>query len=188
MPENTPRIVIPTKNGQMVQFQVSKHLFFSSAPWKTTKKTCISIIRQIWKNSPEKGCFLALNVPGNTKQNFAKVCDSSFVFGTIASPLWLSFRKKTMDGSNAMWQKVSFLATLRHFGAFLAIKEPLGTQRESFSKIRECYISHHNVVTACKISENTMDSHWEFSGHTHARTRVNSKVPILTIAGGPKTL
>ena len=51
--------------------------------------------------------------------------------------------EKTMDGSNVMRQKVSFLAILGHFGAFLAIKEPLGTQRELFSKIRECYIFPH---------------------------------------------
>ena len=56
-PKNASMVVIPTENGQTVQFQVLKHLFLSSAPWKTTKKTYISIIRQIWKNSPEKGCF-----------------------------------------------------------------------------------------------------------------------------------
>ena len=47
---------------------------------------------------------------------------------------------KTMDGSNVIRQKVSFLAILGHFGAFSAIKEPLGTQRELFSEISEYYI------------------------------------------------
>ena len=43
-PKNTS---IPTENGQTVQFHALKHLFLSSAPWKTTKKTYVSIIRQI---------------------------------------------------------------------------------------------------------------------------------------------
>ena len=43
-PKNVSRVVIPTENGQTVQFQVLKRLFLSSATWKTTKKTCISII------------------------------------------------------------------------------------------------------------------------------------------------
>ena len=46
-PKNTSRVVIPTENGQTVQFQVLKHLFLSSAQWKTTKKTYIPVIRQI---------------------------------------------------------------------------------------------------------------------------------------------
>ena len=58
-----------------------------------------------------------------------------------------------MDGSNAMRQKVSFLATLGHFCAFLATKEPLGMQRELFSKIREYYIPPYKVVTPCKLLE-----------------------------------
>ena len=33
-----------------------------------------------------------------------------------------------------------------------------------------------------------MDSHWEFSGQTDAHTRVNSKVPIPTKVGGPKSV
>ena len=70
--KNASRVVIPTENGQTVQFQVLKHLFLSSTPWRTTKKTYISIIRQIWKNSPEKGCFLALNVPGGHKPEFCQ--------------------------------------------------------------------------------------------------------------------
>ena len=49
------------------------------------------------------------------------------------------FSEKTMDGSKVMRLKVSFLAILGHFGAFLALKEPLGTQRGLFSKIQECY-------------------------------------------------
>ena len=46
-----------------------------------------------------------------------------------------------MDESNVMRQKSVILATLGLFGAFLALKEPLGTQRELFSKIREGYTS-----------------------------------------------
>ena len=53
------------------------------------------------------------------------------------------FQEKATDRSNVIRQKVSFLAILGHFGAFLAIKEPLRAQRELFSKIRECYISPH---------------------------------------------
>ena len=90
------------------------------------------------------------------------------------------FEKKTMDGSNVIRQKVTFLATLRHFGAFPAIKEPLRTQRDLFSKIQETISPH------IKLSmQNTMDSHWEFSGCTHGRTGVNSKVPVPTKVGGP---
>ena len=55
--KNTSRVVIPTENGQTVQFQVLKHLFLSSGPWKTTKKTCISILRQIWKKPTKRGVF-----------------------------------------------------------------------------------------------------------------------------------
>ena len=45
-----------------------------------------------------------------------------------------------------------FLVTLGHFGAFLALKEPLGTQRELFKNLR---ILHFliNVETPCQISE-----------------------------------
>ena len=142
-PKNASRVVIPTANGQTMQFQVSKPLFLSSAPWKTTKKTYISIIRQIWKNSPEKGCFLALNVPGGREPEFCQGLWQWFYIWYNCLHTLTEFQKKTMDGSNVMGQKVSFLAILGHFGAFLAIKEPLGTQRELFSKIRECYSFSH---------------------------------------------
>ena len=38
MRDGFPFSIVPTENGQTVQFQVLKHLFLSSAPWKTTKK------------------------------------------------------------------------------------------------------------------------------------------------------
>ena len=140
-PKNVSRVVIPTENGQTMQFQVLKQLFFSSAPWKTTKKTYISIIRQ--EKQPRKGVFFSTKMsPGAANQNFAKVCDSGFIFGTIASTIWPNFRKN--NGWIKCYEAKSvILGTLGHFGAFLAIKEPLGTQRELFSKIRECYISSH---------------------------------------------
>ena len=43
--------------------------------------------------------------------------------------------EKTIDGSNVMRGKVSFLATLGHFGAFLAIKKsPWGRNENYFQK------------------------------------------------------
>ena len=80
--------------------------------------------------------------------------------------------EKTMNGSNVIRQKVSFLATLGHFGAFLAKKEPLGTQRELFSKIRECYIS---PIYSCNQMQNFRKIQWiaieNFpNARTHART------------------
>ena len=68
-------------------------------------------------------------------------------------PHLTKFQEKATDRSNVLRQKVSFLAILGHFGAFSAIKEPLATQRELFSKIRECYIPPYEVVTPCKILE-----------------------------------
>ena len=66
---------------------------------------------------------------------------------------------------------MSFLVILGHFGAFSAIKEPLGTQRELFSKIRECYIfPHMKLKLHAKFQKNTMDSHLEFLERTHGRT------------------
>ena len=35
-----------------------------------------------------------------------------------------------------------FLVTLGHFGAFLALKEPLGTQRELLKKSEDITFSH----------------------------------------------
>ena len=169
-----------------MQFHALKYLFLSSAPWKTTKKTYISIIRQIWKNSPEKGCFLALNVPGGRKPEFCQSLWQWFYIWYNCLHTLTEFQKKTMDGSNVMRQKVSFLAILGHFGAFLAIKEPLGTQRELFSKIRECYIP---PIWSCNSMQNFRKIQWivienfpdgRTHTRTHARTRENSKVPIPT--------
>ena len=121
--------------------------------------------------------------PGDANQNFDKVCGSGFIFGTIASKFWPSFRK-TMDGSTVMRQKVSFLATLGHFGAFLAIKEPLGRNENYFRKIENVTFPPCNSMQNFR---NTMDSHWEFLERTHARmdgrTRVNYKVPIRLKSG-----
>ena len=46
-----------------------------------------------FEKQPRKGVFLAVNVPGGREPEFAKVCDSGFIFGTIAPTLWPSFRK-----------------------------------------------------------------------------------------------
>ena len=86
-----------------------------------------------------------------------------------------------------MRAKVPFLATLGHVRAFLAIKEPLRTQREFFSKIRECYIS---PILSCNSMQNVRKIQWIVienfpDGRTDGRTRVNSKVPIPTKVGGP---
>ena len=96
-PKNTSRVVIPTDNGQTVQFQVLKHLFLSSAPWKTTKMTYISIIRQIWKNSPEKGCFLALNVPRGREPEFCQSLRQWFYIWYNCLRILTKFQEKATD-------------------------------------------------------------------------------------------
>ena len=61
--------------------------------------------------------------------------------------------EKTMDGSNVIRHKVSFLATLGHFGAFLAIKEPLDRNAGYFQKSENVTFPPYKVVTPGKISE-----------------------------------
>ena len=51
--------------------------------------------------------------------------------------------EKTMDESNVMRQKVPFLSTLGYFGAFLAIKEPLGHNENYFQKSENVTFSPH---------------------------------------------
>ena len=72
------------------------------------------------------------------------------------SPSPINRGTKTMDGSKVMKLKVSFLAILGHFGAFLALKSPWGRNEDYFQK-SENIIFIPYVVTSCKISEkNTM--------------------------------
>ena len=85
--------------------------------------------------------FLALNVPGGREPEFCQGLRQWFYIWYNCLHILTKFQEKATDGSNVIRQKVSFLAILGHFGAFLAIKEPLGTQWELFSKIRECYLS-----------------------------------------------
>ena len=110
-PKNTS---IPTENGKTVQFHALKHLFLSSAPWKTTKNTYISIIRQIWKNSPETGCFLALNVPGGTRTRILPRSVTVVLYLVQLPPHFDRVsEKKWMD--QMLWgEKCHF----NHFGAF----------------------------------------------------------------------
>ena len=61
-------------------------------------------------------------------QSFAEVCDSGFIFGTITSTFWPNF------GGNNWWIKSVIFNHFRAFWEFLAIKEPLGSERELFSK------------------------------------------------------
>ena len=71
-----------------------------------------------------------------------------------------------------MGQKVSFLAISGHFGAFLTLFEPLGTQSEFFQKIYKYYSSKNEIIHPCKISESSNE--WFFlkapDGRTNERT------------------
>ena len=116
--------------------------------------------------------FLALNVPGGREPEFCQGLWQWFYIWYNFLHTLTEFQKKTMDGSNVMRGKVSFLATLGHFRAFLAIKEPLGTQRELFSKIWECYIS---PIWICNFMQNFRKIQWIvienfWNARTHART------------------
>ena len=106
--KNASSLVIPTENGQTVKFQVLKNLFLSSASRKTTKKTYVSIILQIWKNSPEKGCFLALNVPGGREPEFCQGLRQWFYICYNCLHILTELQEKTMDRSNVLGKKCNF--------------------------------------------------------------------------------
>ena len=74
-------------------------------------------------------------LPDNRPSDFSQILQL-VVFSYLVVHCKKFFSEKGMDGSNVIKQKVSLLATLGHFEAFLAIKEPLGMQQEIFSKIR----------------------------------------------------
>ena len=100
--KTTSRVVISTENEQTMQFRVLKHLFLSSAPWKTTEKTYISINQQIWKKKPWKGVFFS---PINPRGTWTRVLPGSSIYILHREPLPLcltKFQKNTMDGSKVM--------------------------------------------------------------------------------------
>ena len=77
-----------------------------------------------------------------------------------------------VSGKNNGWIKCYKVKSVifSHFRAILAIKEPLGMQRELFSKIRECYISPrcNSMQNFRKIQWIVIENFW--NAHTHGRT------------------
>ena len=88
-----------------------------------------------------------------------------------------------------MRQKVSFLAISGHFGAFLTLFEPLGTQSEFFKNLKILFLQYYEIKPSCKISENS--NVWFFlkapDERTNERTEGNEFVgPFPSFVGGPK--
>ena len=83
-----------------------------------------------------------------------------------------------MDGSKVMEQKVQFLAILGRFGAFLTLFDPLGGERDFFSKIRECHIlTIIKLLTHAKFQKILMDGWREKPGRTDVHTYVRTDMP-----------
>ena len=62
-----------------------------------------------------------------------------------------------MDGSKLTGQKVLFSAILAYFGEIFSLERASGDNY--FQTSENVTFLHYEVVTQCKISENTMDSH-----------------------------
>ena len=84
--------------------------------------------------------------PGDANQNFAKVHDSGFIFGSIASAILTKFQEKETDRSNVIRQKVSFLAILWLFSHKRA---PEDATRITFKNPRMLHFPTYEVVTPC---------------------------------------
>ena len=129
-------------------------MILSSAPWKTTKKDIHINNSTNLKNSPEKGCFFSHKCPRGTRTRILPRSVIVILYLVQLPPQIDRVSEKNNGWIKCYEGKSVIFATLGHFGAFLAIKEPPGTQRELFSKIRECYIPPPDkVLTPCKISE-----------------------------------
>ena len=64
--------MIPTENGQMVQFQVLKHLFFEFSTMENHLKDIHINNSTNLKKQLRKGVFLTLNVPGGREPEFCQ--------------------------------------------------------------------------------------------------------------------
>ena len=82
------------------------------------------------KNSP----FFSPKCPRGTRTRILPRSVTVVLYLVKLPPHFDRVSEKTMDGTNVMRQKVSFLAIVGHFGAFLAIKEPLGRNEIYFRK------------------------------------------------------
>ena len=93
---------------------------------------------------------------------------------------------KTMDGSNVIRHKVSFLAIL---GLFSNKRAPGDAMRIIFKNLRMLHVPLYKVVTPCNISEKYNGQSLSIFG-AHARTdaqmRLNYKVPIRLKSGDQK--
>ena len=91
------------------------------------------------------------------------------------------------------WIETWKLCLLGLFRGFFTPFGALGRQRE-FSEEKIFYSAKLDmkIQLGAKFQKNTMDSHWEFlertDARTHARTRVNYKVPIWLKSGDQKKL
>ena len=76
-----------------------KTFIFSSAPWKTTKNTYISIIRQIWKKPPQKGVSFSPKCPRGTRTRILPRSTTVVLYLVQLPPYFdqVSRKKQRMD-------------------------------------------------------------------------------------------
>ena len=146
--------MIRTENGQTVQFQVLKHLFLSSAPWKTTKKTYISIIRQIWKKQPRKGVFFSPKCPRGTRTRILPRSVTVVLYLVQLPPHFDRVSEKNNGWIKCYEAKSVIFSHFRAFWGFFSHKRAPGdATRIIFKNPRMLHFPPYKVVTPCKISE-----------------------------------
>ena len=86
-------------------------------------------------------------------QNFSKVCDSGFIFGTIASTFWPSFRKNNGWIISYKAKSVIFSHFRTFWGFFSHKRAPGDATGIIFENPGMLHFPPYEVVNSCKISE-----------------------------------
>ena len=95
------------------------------------------------KKQPRKGVFFSPKCPRGTQGRILPKSVTVVLYLVQLPPHFDRVSEKNNGWIKCYEAKSVIFSRFRAFWGFLAIKEPLGTQRELFSKIRECYISSH---------------------------------------------